>query len=174
MDLSKYTFNNGFYFHKDTPAAVQSALIEAHASGQTVRIWLGDAVTGRAWDEEHDVLGTIGRSCGPVKVPLLVPRGETGGGHLLDQCIVRIDVVRSVRVPREMQAELGGRRTMRMGSTRYAHPSFHVGDWTQRPSREPGYVAEVLRDGAVIARFRTLVKAAAYVSFMTGQGYERP
>ncbi len=174
MDLSKYIRNTGFYFHKDTPEAVQRVLIEAHASGKTVRIWFGDAVTGRAWDEEHDVLGTIGRSCGPVKVPLLVARGDIGGGHLLDQCIVRIDAVRSVRVPRDMQSELGGRRTMRLGTTLYAHPSFHAGDWTQRPSREPGYVAEVLRDGSVIARFRTVVKAAAYVSFMTGQAYERP
>lgn len=47
-----------------------------------VRIWLGDTQTGRAWAEENDVIGTIGRSTGTMEVPLLVEAGELAGPHL--------------------------------------------------------------------------------------------
>ena len=35
-------------------------------SGRRVRIWYGDTETGRSWNEEYEVTGTIGRSNGKI------------------------------------------------------------------------------------------------------------
>lgn len=155
MKMENYRIVDGVHFHKDTSDVVCRVLLDAMASGRRVRLWLGDTATGRAWAEENDVFGTVGRSCGPVKVPLLVEPGEDGGGHMLDHCIVRIDVLRS--------------RQRSSATTLYQHPAFHVGSWSTVPSQQPGYAVDVMHDGEVHARFRKPEKATAYVQFMTGQ-----
>ena len=43
---------------------------------------------------ENDTIGTVGRSCGPYKIPLLIKNSRsTGGGAILDSCVIRIDSV---------------------------------------------------------------------------------
>lgn len=174
MDLTKYIQADGFYFRRETPDAVRRALAKAFEDRSTVRLWYGDVTTGRAWAEEHDVFGTIGRSCGPVKVPLLVEPGEDGGGHLLDHCIVRIDVVVRRRL-REGEAHPQGKpsRSVLQGRTVYAHPSFHAGTWAVYESTQAGYAADVLLDGKLHARFRRSEEAPRFVDFMRDAGYQR-
>ena len=67
-------------------------------SGRRVRIWYGDTETGRSWNEEYEVTGTIGRSSGNIKIPLLIKNSRSyGGGSLLDDCIIRIDDIHQKR-----------------------------------------------------------------------------
>lgn len=159
MSNHKYIQHAGLFFHPQTSMAVQTALANAFEGRQTVRLWYGDTVTGRAWAEEYDVLGKIGRSTGAIKVPLMVKAGEIGGPQLLDQCIVRIDIVARGK---------GASRTT------YAHPSFHTGTWVVTPSDLPEYTTIVLNDGEVHARFKKPETAQRYVAFMQGTAYRRP
>lgn len=69
-----------------------------------LRLHLGDE-RGQSWLEECDIAGHIGRSCGSIKVPLLIPPASHGGGAILDACIVRID---------------SSTRTL------WKHPNFHL------------------------------------------------
>lgn len=89
------------WYDARTPAGVQVALEAALRSNDRMRIFNGDSVTGRDWMEEYDTIGRVGRSCGAMKVPLLVPKGEDGGSALLTDCIVRIvNVTKGIEVYR--------------------------------------------------------------------------
>lgn len=56
-----------------------------------IRIYYGDAETGRGWNEEHDVRGKVGRSTGTYKVPLLLHNSRsTGGFAILCKSIVKL------------------------------------------------------------------------------------
>jgi hypothetical protein len=138
-------------FHKETPERVKELLKLLNFSRRRVRIWYGDKETGRAWNEEHHVTGTIGRSSGYSKIPLMIPnRRSLGGPALLDHCIIRID-------------DINDRRTL------YRHPNFHV------DLHKIGH--EVLgqrKDGTffVQARFNHPLQADNYIKFMTGERYK--
>lgn len=139
------------FFDADTPLVVQALLEAYRKSGAPVRVFLGDAQTGRDWMEEHDVVGTIGRSMGPIKIPLLVPKGEDGGCGLLTANIVRL-------------VDIGSLREV------YRHPSYHLPDFNIVPeTQEKGFVEAVVVRGAVHARFRKAGQAAKWVQFMQGQ-----
>jgi hypothetical protein len=71
------------HFHTETPPAVRRILESARQSGTRLRVFYGDAKTGAPWLEESDVLGRIGRSMGPVRVPLILARANSSGGPAL-------------------------------------------------------------------------------------------
>ena len=98
---------SGTCYHRETPEAVVAVLESVRQQQRVVRLYYGDIQTGQSWFEEHDVIGTIGRSIGAIKVPLLIASGELGGGAILDHCLIRIDSPRKVL---------------------YQHPTFRVGD----------------------------------------------
>ena len=137
-------------YDPETPDKVQSILERYRESGRTLRVFLGDAKTGRDWMEENDVLGKIGRSWGPIKVALLVPKGEDGGGALLTACIVRI-------VDANSKVEL------------YRHPQYHQPSLTLHTGTEPKLPFEVHADGKVHARFKNEDKREQWLSFMRGE-----
>ncbi len=121
-ETREYTCLNGLYFDARTPIEVQRALANAFHAGTRVRVWYGDAENGHHWGDIET--GYIGRSLGPIQVPLIVwnSRG-CGGPAILDRCIVRIDAARKDR--------RGNRRIF------YIHRTFV-------PKDEP-YVKEALR-----------------------------
>lgn len=80
----------GTFFHHQTDKKVRSILETARKRGQRLRLFYGDVGTGKDWLEEIDVLGTIGRSSGVLKIPLLISDNEDGGPGILDHCIVRV------------------------------------------------------------------------------------
>lgn len=147
--------NKATWFGADVPKSLQKQLELARKNGMYCRVWYGDNKTGRSWMEENDCVGRIGRSMGPMRVPLLVPKGEDGGGALLCSSIVRLDHIDAIE-------------------TMWQHPAFHVPDMTIRVSHDIGYQAEVLWDESVQARFKTFKNAAAYVAFMYGFSYQQP
>jgi hypothetical protein len=89
-----YKIVDGTAYHEETPDQVVRLLESALKSfrGTRLRFCFGDTKTGRDWEEKYDVCGYIGRSSGDIKIPLLINQSaSTGGGAILDHCIVRIE-----------------------------------------------------------------------------------
>lgn len=145
------------WFNPNTPAKVRKVLEDCRKDERLIRVFYGDTDTGRSWLEENDVIGTVGRSTGIMKVPLLVPEGECGGGSLLDHCIVKIVDADTLDVL-------------------YEHKSFHVPEMTISPLAKPieGLTHEVLVDGEVHARFKNMAQACQWVAFMHGSCMRNP
>lgn len=143
---------NGTTYHDETPDEVIRVLENARQNRTRLHISLGDQQTGRNWLEEFETHGYIGRSMGPVKVPLLVANTRSlGGGAILDHCIVRI-------------------RTSAGGRVLWQHPSYHHGQLQIRQKTEPvtlrdGRVltVDVLRDGELHSSFEDMQKARRWV-----------
>ena len=112
-NIIKYKVLNGTAYHEDTPDEVVRILDDALATHRTTRLrfCFGDTETGRDWGEVHDTTGYIGRSTGSIKIPLLIDTiNSSGGGGLLDHCIVRIE-----------QKERGDKFYTEV----YRHPQYH-------------------------------------------------
>lgn len=138
---------NDTYYHAETPAQVINALESARVNGYRVRLFYGDAKTGRDW--LYNVSGTIGRSMGPIKIPILLSnRRSMGGGAIMDDCIVRL---------------------MLGHCEYYRHPGYKVPDFTLMPSLVQGYSTEAWINGECHARFRSERSARNWVAFMRGE-----
>ena len=146
-----------FSFNEKTCEAVKTVLNECYNSKLRIRIWYGDTKTGVSWLDEYDTMGTIGRSTGQQKIPLLIKNSRSsGGGGILCHCIIRIDVI-------------GSRRTI------YEHPLFTVPTLGVYPNIDEDtktkYPFIVLKYGTIKARFKSRTSAYNYVGFMTGERY---
>lgn len=79
------------HYHADTTEEVRRVLESARINGTRIRVHYGDTGTGRDWGDLYDVTGKLGRSMGPMKVPILLHDARSmGGGAILDHCIVRV------------------------------------------------------------------------------------
>lgn len=137
------------WYNPRTPEKVRRVLERARREGLTLRLFLGDATTGRDWLEENDVVGRVGRSTGKLKIPLLVPEGDVGGPGILDANVVRI-----------LDADTG--------EELYRHPSYHQPEL--HLSEEPGAdLPFVVKSDTDLARFKTLGRAAKWLAFITGE-----
>jgi len=146
-----------FYFNDETCDKVKTVLTECYNNQCRVRIWYGDVETGVSWLDEYDIMGTIGRSTGQQKIPLLIKNSRSsGGGGILCHCIIRIDVISS-------------RRTI------YKHPLFYVPTLGVYPNLDEDtktkYPFIVLKYGTIQARFKSRTSAYNYIDFMTGERY---
>lgn len=152
VDGQEYKVSNGTWYNKETEDNVIHTLETCRVMNYPVRLFLGDVKTGRDWLEENDVTGRIGRSMGPIKVPILLANSRSiGGGSILTHCIVRIIY----------KVESGAKREWRAAN--YQQPEFHV--------LTPGSVF-VVGEGTYHAAFRGpfgMDKARRYVDFMSGR-----
>lgn len=106
--LSPPRIVDGYYFHNSTPVSVCDVIVRFRS--YRLKIWYGDTETGRAWGDVST--GSIGRSTGERKIPLLIAnRRSSGGEAILDDAIVRIDYANK-----------------KHGGTIYKHPAFHEVD----------------------------------------------
>ncbi len=148
--------STGTYYHKDTPDAVIELLELARDLGYWVWFRYGDPAIGRDWMDDCDVCGFIGRSGGPVKVPLLLKsRRSTGGPALLEDRILRIIVK-------------GGGRLRTWTHHNYMKPDLAVvhvpgeaSPWRVIHKDEP--------NGQYEAGFKTREKAQRWADFITGK-----
>jgi len=143
--------NLGTWFSRKTPTKVRRALEDARKEGTRVRLYSGDPRTGRDWLDEFDTIGTIGRSTGILKVPLLVAEGEIGELAILDHCIVKIESIDDGRIL-------------------YEHPKYNLPTFEIRTeSGEPDGVPYcVYADGNCHSRHRTYADAAGLLAFLSG------
>lgn len=157
---------NGTTYSTDTDPEVIRILEAARVSGDRVRLHYGHtrdtdcdgkpADLGLDWLDTCDVRGSIGRSMGPVRVPILLhSRRSMGGASVLDSSIVLI-------------------RASPGGCVLYRHPAYHTGTITLGPcvvapsEGTPAAVAEayrfeVCRNGEVQARFKSVEQARRYL-----------
>lgn len=109
----------GTWFAPGTDSRVKTILEAARDNGTRLRLHYGDVETGAAWSDKPES-GKIGRSMGPLKVPLLIrTRRSSGGEAILTNCIVKIEGAATKRVL-------------------FAHPGFHI-----RQDQEPEAVDPV-------------------------------
>ena len=86
----KYNIVNGTYYNIDTNKKVIDILEQSRISQARIAIVYGDPKTGQAHDETIH-WGIVGRSLGPVKVPLLIYNSKCHGGpSISSNCIVEI------------------------------------------------------------------------------------
>lgn len=148
MKSSYCVSDKGIAYHVDTSKVVRDILDDAYY-GERIRIYYGDAVTGLCWMDEFDTIGTIGRSTGTYKIPLLIKNSRsTGGGAILDHCIIRIDS---------------------KYCTLYKHPLFHFKELEKRYNG----IWEVTMGGELSARFNTEIQADRYIAFMEGKRWSK-
>ena len=151
--MKTYKHINGTSFDERTPDEVIRVLESARQNRTRLHISLGDTASGRDWLEEFETHGYVGRSMGPVKVPLLVANTRSlGGGSILAHCIVRI-------------------RTSAGGLVLWQHPDYHHGTLEIRQKTEPvtlpdgrTLTVDVLRDGELHASFEDMQKARRWVN----------
>lgn len=147
-DLSRRT-----YFDPGTSLELAKVLEACRKSNRKVRLVLGDTCTGESWLDENDVVGTIGRSAGSLKVPLLIEDDESGGGAILTACVLAV-------IDRQ-----NGRWLFRHAA--YKHPDLDIratGD-----AKNPWLIS---RSQQAVARFQDIGKAGAFVAFMRGETIE--
>lgn len=155
--MKNYKIINGTSYDERTPDEVIRVLENARANRTRLHISLGEtegANVGRDWLDEFESYGYIGRSVGPVKVPLLIANSKSSGGPaILDYCIVRI-------------------RLSAGGKVLFQHPSYYFGKMEIRSKTEPVQWAgreltvDVFRDGELHASFEDLAKARRWVQKM--------
>lgn len=106
---NKYkTTESGTAYHIDTDDNIVEILEDLRADNTRVRFHWGDVKTGKDWGDTYDIKGTIGRSTGEIKIPLLIHNSRSmGGGAILDHCIVKITTTKGNRVI-------------------YQHPTYHI------------------------------------------------
>lgn len=135
--MNKYKEINGISFKADANEQVCNILSSAIQSRKRLKLTFGDVKTGRSWNEEHDIIGRIGKSCGTVKVPLLIHNARsTGGGAILDNCIIKIVDIES-------------------GIILYKAANFQEQEFKIVPSDMPEYSYNVLINGQLYSRHRT-------------------
>lgn len=141
------------YFDPGTPPRAARTLEACRRSGTMCRLILGDTATGESWFDEHDVVGRIGRSCGALKVPLLVPPGEDGGPAILTACLLVVIDWQS-------------------GEALFRHPLYREPELGLFPDADAKHRWCVRHRDQTLARFDDLTKAAAYLAFMRGATIE--
>lgn len=143
------------WFHLDTPVEVRRTLERYRKTGNALRIFYGDTETGRDWLEENDVVGFVARSCGILKVPILLASGESWGIGILDHCIVRL-------------MDAGSRKVV------WSHPKYQPPAMQIAAEPQGSHTHAVVVGGELHARFPSYAKAAQWVAFMAGECMEAP
>lgn len=137
----------------NAPAEVMSILEKASRNRTKLRLWYGNKETGKDWGDVHDVFGYIGRSCGTVKIPLMIARRNSSGGPaILTDAIIKITEDKK---------------------TVYQHPKFHQPEYTIKPAskslKQSGYNYSVFAGEQNIRNTQTLVQAEHEVAFHKGE-----
>ena len=147
--IQYHQLDNGTCYNVKTPIRVIEQLERARLGGDRIRVFYGDQETGRCWMDENDTIGTVGRSTGRIKIPLLIKTKHSyGGGAILDSAIVKILYDKCVR---------------------YQHSNFHTPTMKVVDSHVPGCTAGVDFDHVRQANFKTRAQAERYIAFMAGR-----
>ena len=152
MENKAYKIVNGTAYRKDTPEDVIKILEFAMKNKERIRLFYGDTKTGKDWLQNFNTTGTIGRSTGQTKIPLLINNSRSQGGYaVLDNCIVKITI---------------DKRTV------YQNPKYHLPAMEIKEAGEnlkiKGYFYSVFADGENIYNCKTLQQAENKIVFHKG------
>lgn len=149
---------HGTTYHEKTSQQILEILENLRKSRKLVRIFYGNVETGQAWQEENSV-GVVSRSGGTVKIPILVPENDIGGGAISSDCIVKIVELTSAYKTRKVV---------------YQHPNFYQPVYEARELERMfirdgvAYGFEVVASGKQYSCHSTLKEAQNLASFMNG------
>ena len=146
---------NGTFYNKNTPNAVISILEKARRDKTRVRLFYGDTFLGTDWLEQTDTLGYISRTCGSIKVPILLSRETASGGPaILTDAIVRITIDK-----KEVYR-----------NPKYVLPTFEVCDNENVCNKdEYPYSVYSLDKKKVIVNCKTKEKAETMIAYIRGE-----
>ena len=157
--MSNSKIVNGTSYDARASDKLIQALENARLTNKRVRIWFGDSVTGAVWNEENDVVGTISRSTGAIKVPLLVAnRRSLGGGILLERHIVHMVDTKTKQV-------LYSHKLFKMPIAEIVDCKF----FDTCPNNPKNLTHSVMLDGKLGGNFESYAQARRYADFMTGE-----
>lgn len=132
---------SGTCYNIDTPDNLIDVLERIRYRGQRIKLCYGDQKTGKNWNEENDIIGTLGRSTGSIKIPLLIATSRSrGGGGILDNCILKITEART-------------------GAILYQHPLYVPPVIDIVPSDLPEYQYNTMVNGHLHGRHKSMKSA---------------
>ena len=103
VDGKTYRVAEGTWYHKDTLDDVILNLSLCRDNHTRIVVDYGDVKTGRSWNEVYDTQGHVGRSTGPIKIPLLIFNSRSlGGPGMLEHCILSIKTTKGKKTLWEM------------------------------------------------------------------------
>lgn len=86
----QYKIVNGTYYNAETSDKTIEFLERVRKSGERIVLDYGNTETMESWGEVFDITGTVSRSTGQVKTPLLIHNSRSlGGGAILTHCIIK-------------------------------------------------------------------------------------
>lgn len=140
------------WYMPGTPAGVINAIAKYRNSGDLLRVFLGDRLTGRDSCEENASVGRIGLQGGLLKRPVLVELGAGFGDCILTERVVRL---MDVATNREV----------------YRHPQYRIPELSVE---EDGDAQQrlawcVVRESICIAAFESREHAQRHADFLTGK-----
>lgn len=137
------------YFSQETPDEVCQLLVRLNQSRERVKIRLGDPETGRDWNEEWDTIGTIGRSTGTQKIPLLIQTTRSlGGGAISDSKVLKVTNAKT-------------------GKVLYKHPKYQERKIDIVDGDMPEYPYNTTIDGVLHGRHKSIRSAKITVNRLT-------
>lgn len=85
---------NGTWYHDETPVEVANTLEHCRLNKVRIKFRYGDITGPEAGQDEGDAMdmcGYVSRSCGTMKVPIvLYNKRSDGGAHILDHRVIKI------------------------------------------------------------------------------------
>jgi len=160
----------GTWFSPGTAMEVKIILQRAIDNKKALRIFYGNKDTGRCWMDEYDMYGRIGRSTGIMKIPLMMKKNQIGGSGILTNYVIKI-VEFTTRKLKSNETRFDGLRSniIEVNKVLYQHPLFNMPIISLIENEHPEYPASVTFDGVVNARFKSVIQAEKWVSFMKGE-----
>ena len=149
----RYKVYNDTWYCFDTPDGVIHILDGAMKNHERIRVFYGDTETGCDWMEIYDTVGYVSRSCGNVKIPLLIKNSRSvGGTGILDDSIVKITIDKVVV---------------------YQHLNYRLPDMEIREASDGlkaiGYNYSTFEDGKNDFNCKTMKQAENHIDFLKGK-----
>lgn len=145
--------STGTFFNPGTDIKVARALERCRINELKVRLISGNPNTGEPWLDEYGVVGKVGRTTGMLKCPILVEEDEGGGLIIPSDCLLALI-------------------DWQTGKYLYRHPLYRAPELIVHQQKDKRLPWEVLHRNQVIARFKDIGKAGAYIAFMRGETVE--
>lgn len=89
--MVRYVQYENLFFEEGTNEQVKRVLEDCFKSNTRIVVDYGDILTGNSWNECYNISGTVGRTAGKIKIPILVYNSRSlGGGAISCASIVAI------------------------------------------------------------------------------------